>query len=569
MNQPEGIFNNGDRVIAEGDDGIERLGVIRVINNYTVTKPDDGVNIIRRINQVRPVEGGGGNINILLPGDKVQYKYDNGQWAKDKKKKKKGAEETAELKLLEGTIASINYLVSFDDMEHSIPHRRIRLAGNEQPPAEQPTRFFRTRQHVIMNDGVIGQVLFFENYTVRDEATGRIYTREEHFIRREGEITNDAVIHGGPIIPHGSRVEFVETNSWMSVLRGTIVCINYIVSPIGEGRWRRGVPSTTLTLATTEQQAAAVAEQPRATAATAAQPRVVEDALEIHRAFADLNFNKFMSIIRRETKGASNFKNRNNVLQPLLSYINSSDTTLTSEQKTRYTENFRRPTRGIIDRVNDFISDHPNVIEYTLDVIQFVLSQDRIYKDLFIETFENECIGAYSSGSKESCTKGMWERIFLSNKGTIGGLCSDEITGNASSSAAASYCKPVYLELYDAFVPGADIDIERIFMDWYNKFSYDAIPEEENPLKNLSVEERKQHYRDFVKKDREITQRIWNNADFQNRLEKSIKINRIFETLDITGEGVKRRKSKKTNKRNRSKNIKRLKSKKQFRKSKM
>ena len=589
MNQPEGIFNNGDRVIAEGYDGIERRGVIRMINNYIVTKPndgrtDDGENVEKRINQVRPVEGGGGNTNIL-PGDKVHYKNDNGQWAKEKKKK--GAEGTlAEVKLLQGTLASINYFVLFDgdDEPSSIPHRRIRLAGNEQPRVAQPTGLFRHGDHVQINDGELAQVMHLENYTVRDEATGQTYTRESYRVRREGEymVSQPVFGIGRPIIPQGSRVEFTQTNSWRSVLRGTLVSNNYLVSPIGEGHWRR-VPATMLTLATTEQQAAAVAarprataavaEQPRATAATAAQPRVVEDALEIHRAFADLNFNKFMSIIRRETKGASNFKNKNNVLQPLLSYINSSDTTLTSEQKTRYTENFRRPTRGIIDRVNDFISDHPNVIEYTLDVIQFVLSQDRIYKDLFIETFENECIGAYSSGSKESCTKGMWERIFLSNKGTIGGLCSDEITGNASSSAAASYCKPVYLELYDTFVP--DIDLERIFMDWYNQFSYDAIPEEENPLKNLSADERKQHYRDFVKKQREITQRIWNNEDFQNRLEKSIKKNRrIIETLDasVTGEGVKRRKSKKTNKRNRSKNQrnnkngKRLKSKKQFRK---
>ena len=172
-------------------------------------------------------------------------------------------------------------------------------------------------------------------------------------------------------------------------------------------------------------------------------------------------------------------------------------------------------------------------MEPTLEVIQFVLSQDQKYKDLFIETFENECMGAYSSGSKESCTKGMWERIYLANKGTIEGLCNDELTGNASSYASSSsYCKPVYLELYNAFIPGADIDLNLIFMKWYDKYYYDAIPEEENPLKDKSVDERKQHYRDFVKKDRAITQRIWNNKDFQNRLEKSIKINRIFETLD-------------------------------------
>jgi hypothetical protein len=412
---------------------------------------------------------------------------------------------------------------------------------------EQPdTEDFRDGENIeLTTTGEYGTIEFLHSYTVLNEATGRNVT-----ILR-GSIRNSTTNVRGQVgnLRVNSQVEFQEGSNWVT---GTLIYKNYLVE-FDDGSLEI-MPHPLLRRRIQVQAQHAI------------QPRPAEDAFEIHKAFADLNFNKFMTIIRRETNGASNFKNRENVLEPLLSYINSSDTSLTSEQKTRYTESFRRPTRGIIDRVNDFIRDHPNVKNDTLDVIQFVLSQDRIYKDLFIETFENECIGAYSSGSKESCTKGMWERIYLANKGTIGGLCSDEITGNASSSAAASYCKPVYLELYDAFVPGADIDIERIFMDWYNKFSYDAIPEEKNPLKNLSVDERKQHYRDFVKKDREITQRIWNNADFQNRLEKSIKINRIFETLDITGEGVKRRNGKKTNKRNRSKNIKRLKSKKQFRK---
>ena len=400
---------------------------------------------------------------------------------------------------------------------------------------QQDTEDFRDGENIeLTTTGEYGTIEFLHSYTVLNEATGRNVTILRGSIRNS---TTNVRGQAGNLRVN-SQVEFKEGSNWVI---GTLIYKNYLVE-FDDGSLEI-MPDPLL------RRRIQVQAQP------GPQPRPAEDAFEIHKAFAELNFNKFMTIIRRETNGASNFKNRNNVLEPLLSYINSSDTTLTSEQKTRYTESFRRPTRGIIDRVNDFISDHPNVKNDTLEVIQFVLSQDRIYKDLFIETFENECIGAYSSGNKESCTKGMWERIFLSNKGTIGGLCSDEITGNASSSAAASYCKPVYLELYDTFVP--DIDLERIFMDWYNQFSYDAIPEEENPLKNLSADERKQHYRDFVKKQREITQRIWNNEDFQNRLEKSIKKNRrIIETLDasVTGEGVKRRKSKKTNKRNRSKN---------------
>ena len=50
----------------------------------------------------------------------------------------------------------------------------------------------------------------------------------------------------------------------------------------------------------------------------------------------------------------------------------------------------------------------------------------------------------------------------------------------------------------------------------------------------MSVEARKEHYRDFVRQDEAITQRIWTNAEFQRKLEKSIQANNIiFETLNL------------------------------------
>ena len=60
----------------------------------------------------------------------------------------------------------------------------------------------------------------------------------------------------------------------------------------------------------------------------------------------------------------------------------------------------------------------------------------------------------------------------------------------------------------------------------------------------MSVEARKQHYRDFVRQDEAISERIWNNKDFQRKLEESIqKNNIIFETLTLdVGLGRKRRK---------------------------
>jgi hypothetical protein len=284
----------------------------------------------------------------------------------------------------------------------------------------------------------------------------------------------------------------------------------------------------------------------------AVQPQPQGLAYEVHNAFADLDLPKFMTIIRRENNGDSNFKDNNNILEPIVSYINGPDTSLSSEQKTRYTTNFRK-MRGIIQNVNEYIRSHPELKANTLEVIQFVLSQEPNYKDLYIETFENECMGGYSSGDRQSCTKGMFERIYMANKGTIEGLCFEELQrGNTNSAASASAaataapnaCNPVYLELYKAFTPGADIDINDIFQKWYNQFSYDAIPEGENPLTNLSVDARKRHFRNFVRQDEIMTPRIWANREFQRKLEQSIQANNIiFETLTLDiGLGRRKRK---------------------------
>ncbi len=306
-----------------------------------------------------------------------------------------------------------------------------------------------------------------------------------------------------------------------------------------------------------ERPAARAPRAPRAPRAAAPQPAAQLPqglAFEVHNAFADLDLPKFMTVVRRENNGASNFKDANNILEPVVSYINSSDTTLSTEQKTRYTRNIRDTIR---QNVNEYIRSHPEVKDNTLEVIQFVLSQDPNYKDLYIETFENECMGGYSSGNRQSCTKGMFERIYMANKGTIEGLCFDELQSgtsaasratSAAASARANTCNPVYLELYSAFVPGADIDINDIFQKWYNQFSYDAVPEGENTLTNLTVDERKRHFRNFVRQDEVISSRIWSNAEFQRKLEQSIQANNIiFETLSLdAGLGRKRKGKRRT-----------------------
>ena len=134
--------------------------------------------------------------------------------------------------------------------------------------------------------------------------------------------------------------------------------------------------------------------------------------------------------------------------------------------------------------------------------------------------------------------------IFI-NKSTILGMCFNEITGSTSAAASASNtdCRPVYIELYNCFYP--EIDINLIFKEWYDKFSFDAIPEDKNPLTNLSVEQRKEHYKKFaLTKEPKLNLKTLNDSITKNP--------NIFKTL-LLGGGRKRKSIKRKSRRHRSK----------------
>ena len=223
-------------------------------------------------------------------------------------------------------------------------------------------------------------------------------------------------------------------------------------------------------------------------------------AYEIHNAFKELDFTKFMQIIRKENNNANHFKNPDNIFEHYIRYINGKETKLINDkktnQKTKILKAISSPNGHIFMSLNAYLSEHPDNKDDVLEVLQFVLSQPTKYKDLYIESFEDECMKAYSStASTASCSKGVFERIFIINKSTILGMCFNEITG--STSGASADCRPVYIELYNCFYP--EIDINDILKEWYYKFSFDAIPQPDiNPLTNLSVEKRIEHYKKFA-----------------------------------------------------------------------
>ena len=231
-----------------------------------------------------------------------------------------------------------------------------------------------------------------------------------------------------------------------------------------------------------------VVEIPRPPRPAQQPPRPAGVAFEIHNAFPELNFNKFMTIIRRDNNGASNFKDSTYPLQPLITYINNdTSTTLDASEKT----NLTRDLNGEIKiRLNMYLSEHPKTKNSVMEMTQFVMSQGPDYKDPYIRFLVFDCMNAYGPGGA-SCTKGIFERVFLINKSVLMPLCSDDTSSSASSTTT---CKEVYRELLGCFYP--EMNLNALFGEWYNINSMEEGST--SPLANASEEERKEDFRKFV-----------------------------------------------------------------------
>jgi surface protein len=162
---------------------------------------------------------------------------------------------------------------------------------------------------------------------------------------------------------------------------------------------------------------------------------------------AYMNFNRFIEIIRRENIGANNNFIRtgntgsDNPFQPMLRYINASDSFRPKEKK----EFEDYINKRCLSRLNTYVQVYPEAKKYVMEIIQFVLSQNSEYKDLYIKKFTDEVCNTYGV-IKSRCTEGIFERILMTNKLVFDKLCQG---GN---------CNAVYMDLYNCFNPDVDHD---------------------------------------------------------------------------------------------------------------
>ena len=342
-----------------------------------------------------------------------------------------------------------------------------------------------------------------------DTATEAIDTIERRDVRPEGGylglVLNNRRFDDFP----GSRIEFLGRGRW---LPGTIVSKNYIVQIDGRTetvpttRLRQAQPQAAVRVGNEEflRQMREIAANPNVPPRPAAPqgPRAGV-AFEVHNAFDDFKakkWDKFMEIINRTTGTNANFRNRNAPLQPLIDYVNTSESfnenkaSLTPEDKAEMI----RKKADIIQKINRIFTqiqgygNYNSNIDNITNCIQYVLMQPPEFIDAYINTFVVDCFKAYNSSTREeSCVKGMYERIYLSFRDTVSTLCLDQIQG---ISAASPLCKPEYIEIYDCFyetIPQALLN--DFSKEWYEERGGDET------LGKLSPEARIEDFVGFVR----------------------------------------------------------------------
>ena len=169
-------------------------------------------------------------------------------------------------------------------------------------------------------------------------------------------------------------------------------------------------------------------------------------AFQVHNHFNTLNFKKFMKIIRDDIESSSS--SGETLLEPLFFYALTEISQAKSEE---------------IKRIEQTISSYEGKdVKAIQDTIKFVLKQPPDFIKTYINNFTEDCLNAYSTGNKESCVKGKYERIFMNLEGILEAHCLDV--------EDEAVCPPIYKELLLCFKP----DYNTLFGEWFATQDPDA-----------------------------------------------------------------------------------------------
>lgn len=233
-------------------------------------------------------------------------------------------------------------------------------------------------------------------------------------------------------------------------------------------------------------------------------------AFEIHNYFNDLDFEKFLEIIRRDGES-----DNDELLEPLIDYATSFPTMEKADE-----------LNGINETINSYDkTDKPAV----RDTIHFVLAQPEDFKKTYIQNLSQDCLFAYEydpkrpNASRKSCVKGQYERVFMTLEGVLEAHCKDN--------EDETICPPVYRELLLCFKP----DYNELFSEWFGTQDPDEdgysgkTPEE----KRQYIDAKKAELRAF------IVERLGERNSIDAYINKVVQgknaFEAVYETYDASG----------------------------------
>jgi hypothetical protein len=285
--------------------------------------------------------------------------------------------------------------------------------------------------------------------------------------------------------------------------------------------------------------------------AAAMEPPVIRPgaAFEIHNLFQALdldpisqylnNFNNDNSHPINPKTIPDNVNEPTNLFTPLLVFIDKSDLFLPNKkERVKYDLQAR-----ILPRVLGY-EDLARYIDVLTSSINFVSRQDDNFIEQYIRDYMQDCLEAYNGPSPLSCVKGMVERIVTS------------LNDVAKQLLTAFPENQTYNEIKGLF---PNIDFRAAVQEWAQKYLEDG--ESEDELINLSPEQRKQHFIDFMKQ--KYGGLITNSINDQiNKEAKEYERMGVFERRSFGGKRKTRRKrgrcKRKTIKRSKGKKSKKL-----------
>ena len=243
-------------------------------------------------------------------------------------------------------------------------------------------------------------------------------------------------------------------------------------------------------------------------------------AYEIHNAFGKINIDKYFEIIKQEIDQDDN-KSYDNVIK----YVQDEFTNFINQHFTKDKPNSIKKLNKILEKLSgsERKKSDNELIGKSVD---FVMKQSKEFIDFYIRAFIQDCYHAYSVEDGLSCVKGIIERFVF-------------IVGDAAFAMCPDDCdNETYTDLKKLFGKNK-ADKNELTQQWADTYLYSD--ENKHILENMSKEQRKEHYINFMENEYKKRE-LLSDENKQIIQDEADKFDYVFESLQFGG------KSKKTSK---------------------